>query len=175
MTQAADLWDKTHTKIYYLFKGTIRGLGSVRLPWSPWVFWLINGLPKTTYPTFIIGCLKCQAGWTIKMSPYGLYTTILGAAPHKGILTLYWELPLTRGYWLSIESCPSQGTTDSILGAAPHKGLLTLYWELPLTRGYWLYIESCPSQGDTDSLLGAVPHEGILTLYWELSLTTRGH
>ena len=103
-----------------------------------------------------------------------MYRYILGAAPHKGLLTLYWELPLTRGYWLYTGSCPSRGDTDSLWGAAPHKGLLTLYWELPLTRGYWLYTGSCPSRGDTDSLWGAAPHKGLLTLYWELPLT-RGY
>ena len=89
---------------------------------------------------------------------WGDTDSILGAAPHEGLLTLYLELPLTKGYWLYIGSFPSRGATHSILGAAPHEGLLTLYWELPLmiTRGYRLYIGSCPSRGATDSIFGTV-------------------
>ncbi len=61
----------------------------------------------------------------VRIGIYQFYTVILGAAPHEGLLTLYCELPLTRGYWLYIGSCPSRRATDSILRAAPQDGLLT--------------------------------------------------
>ena len=41
-----------------------------------------------------------------RVDKFKLYLYILGAAPHEGLLPLYWELPLTRGYWLHIGTCP---------------------------------------------------------------------
>ncbi len=58
--------------------------------------------------------------------------------------TVYWELPLTRGYWFYIGSCPSRGATGSILGAAPHEGVEARHGELPLSRGWRGEIGRCP-------------------------------
>ncbi len=100
----------------------------------------INPLLHTSNRVFssLDTCGKC--GWSFFFYILGAAAhegllTILAAAPHEGLLILfcwYWELPLTRGYWLYIGSCPSRGATDSTLGTLFLVAMAT-YW-LPRKR-----------------------------------------
>ncbi len=80
------------------------------------------------------------------INPYTLYIgscpsrgatdSLLGAAPHEGLLILYWELPLTRG------SCHSNMLVSTVMNISSKR--ISYGKKIITKRHVWPSIESTP-------------------------------